>query len=379
MIPCTKIIKGQGPVHHKQQTGPLVVWNITDKCNLKCNHCYRNSGAANPESAVSNEKSIHLISEIKKLNPPMVILSGGEPLLRKNVFAIMEKCKEAGLKTGLSTNGTLIDEDMAKKIKEIGIDYVGISIDGREIFHDEFRGLKGAFALSWNAIAYLNCLGVKSGVRFTLTNNNHTDLFYILDKTFKSGAKRFCLYHLVYCGRAGIAMDLPAPEKEKIMNDFFSRAETLCLINADFEILTADNPADAIYMMTKTPGNNEAAINRLKGQGGCPAGEKVIYLDSTGEVYPCQFLRDESLGNVTKRPLSDIWNDNGNHLLKKLRNKTGFLKGRCGRCAYKEICQGCRSRAKASTGSLWDQDPACYLTDVESPYNGLSRCFQRQA
>lgn len=355
---------GLGAINNQRRRGPLVVWNIINKCNLKCRHCYRNSKITDSEISLSDEKSIRMIDEIKNLRPPMVILSGGEPLLRKNVFEIVKKCKQAGLKVGLSTNGTLIDENMANRIKKGGVDYVGISIDGRKIFHDKFRRLNGAFALSWRAIGYLNNLGVKTGVRFTLTNENKDDLFYILDKTFKSGAKRFCLYHLVYCGRASMAMDIPPPEKRKIMEDFFSKTEALSSINEDFEVLTADNPADAIFMM-EASAKNKKVINRIKGMGGCSAGERLIYIDSSGKVYPCQFLRNEPLGNVMRKSIPDIWKNKNNLFLKSLRNKSRFLKGRCGICAYKEMCNGCRARAKSSHGSLWGEDPACYLNSIQ--------------
>lgn len=360
MIPCTKIFRGLRTVHNASRTGPVLVWNITDKCNLKCSHCYRDAGIIESEVGLSDEKTIQLINGIKKLNPTMVLLSGGEPLLRKNIFNIVQRCKEAGLSVGLSTNGTLINENIAKKIKMNGIDYVGISIDGKESYHDEFRGLKGAFTLSWAALQLLNSLGVKTGVRFTLTNNNKDNLLYVLDKTFKSGVKRFCLYHLVYCGRASMTMDIPPDEKKKMMHKFFSKVKTLCSIDEDFEVLTADNPADGLYLWESLI-HNKRALSCIKAQGGCSAGEKVVYLDSTGEVYPCQFLRGLSLGNVIKRPLLDIWEDKHNLYLHRLRNKANFLRGRCASCAYKQICAGCRARAKSYSGSLWGEDPACYL------------------
>lgn len=361
MIPCTKILLGLSNIHNAAGAGPLVVWNITNKCNLKCRHCYRDSSALEPEMGLSNQKTVQLINEIKKLKPPIVLLTGGEPLLKKDIFDIVKGCRAAGLRVGLSTNGTLIDKSMAKKIKASGIDYVGISIDGRKNFHDKFRGMKGAFDLSWAAIKYLNILGIKTGVRFTLTNRNKDDLLYVLDKTFKSGTKRFCLYHLVYSGRATLAMDILPEEKRKIMHNFFSKVKNLCLIDENFEVLTVDNPADAVFM-SESLINKKAALNCIKTQAGCPAGDRIVYLDYTGEVYPCQFLREESLGNIKQRPLFDIYNDSRNPLLNRLRNKATFLKGRCGSCAYKEICAGCRARAKSYSGSLWSEDPACYLT-----------------
>lgn len=363
MIPCTKIFRGTRTVHTERETGPLFVWNITSRCNLKCSHCYRDSKMETlPE--LSNEKCIQLVDEIRRLCPPVVLLTGGEPLLRKNVFDIIRKCKASGLRTALSTNGTIIDKDMAQKIKTSGVDYAGISIDGRDALHDEFRGLEGASELSWDAIKYLNSLGVKTGIRFTLTDKTKDDLFHVLDRTIETGTKRFCLYHLVYSGRGRGVMDIDPHEKKEIMTEFFSRVKALSLADEEFEVLTTDNHADGVYMLRSLV-DDEAAYSCIKAHGGCSAGDRVIYLDSTGEVYPCQFLREESLGNAIERSIVDIWEDEKNPLLKRLRNKGDFLQGRCGDCTYKEICGGCRARAKAYSGSLWDEDPACYLEESE--------------
>ena len=373
MIPCTKIVKGLSSIHSEYRRGPLFVWNITAKCNLKCSHCYRDSDALSPDWELSDEKCLQLIDEIKELNPPMVLLTGGEPLLRKNVFDIVRKCKASGLRVGLSTNGTIIDEDTAKRIKASGTDYVGISIDGRQSQHDEFRGLKGAFQLSWAAIEYLNSLKVKTGVRFTLTDKNKADLLYILYRTFKSGVKRFCLYHLVYSGRGKAHMDMPPEKKKEVMERFFNIVKIMSTVDGDFEVLTTDNPADGVYMLGSSI-NDEAAFACIRSYGGCSAGEGVVYLDSTGKVYPCQFLRDEPLGNVMQRSLWDIWEDKHNAFLNQLRSKKNFLEGRCGRCLHKEICAGCRARAKAYSGSLWAEDPGCYLQESEVKDVALSEC-----
>ncbi len=373
MIPCTKIFEGIRTIHNERKAGPLFVWNVTEKCNLKCGHCYSNSGLSDTGHPLPDEKCIQLIGEIKRLNPPIVLLTGGEPLLRKNLFDIVKRCKEAGLRVGLSTNGTIIDEDMALRIKASGVDYVGISIDGRKAVHDEFRGLQGAFDLSWAAITHLNSFGVKTGVRFTLMEKNKEDLLHVLDKAHKSGAKRFCLYHLVYSGRASVVIDITPREKREIMDRFFSKVKDICSSDGDFEVLTTDNHADGVYMLGFLV-NDDAAYSCIKAHGGCSAGDRVVYLDSTGEVYPCQFLREESLGNVMQRSLIDIWEHTNNPLLNKLRNKMDFLQGRCGRCAYKEICAGCRARAKACSGSLWGEDPACYLQDSEIEDVAVSKC-----
>jgi radical SAM protein with 4Fe4S-binding SPASM domain len=364
MIPCTKIINRKTNIHNQNQAGPLFVWNITTQCNLSCSHCYRDSGMIRPVLQLSDEKCMQLIDEIKQLHPPIVLFTGGEPLLRKNLFELIRKCKLSGLRVGLSTNGTIIDQDIAGRIKNYDIDYVGISIDGRRSFHDEFRGLKGAFSLSWTAIDHLLSLKVKTGVRFTLTRENQGELLYVLDKAFRSGVKRFCLYHLVYSGRAGLDMDLSAEEKRDFMERFFKIIKTMSSLDEEFQVLTTDNPVDGVYM-SKYLIDEALAPEYLKSQSGCSAGKNIVYLDSTGEVYPCQFLRGESLGNAMESSLLDIWSNGHNELLQRLRSKGNFLQGRCGRCIYKEMCSGCRCRAKAYTGCLWGADPACYLQENE--------------
>lgn len=364
MIPCTKILRNELSVHQERSTGPLFVWNVTSRCNLFCSHCYRDSALTSQGQDLSDTKCFELIPQIKGLNPPIVLLSGGEPLLRKNIFDIVRECKACGLRVGLSTNGTLINRDMAFAISRSKVDYVGISIDGKKGTHDAFRGSNGAFEASWEAIRLLNELRVKTGVRFTLTGGNYPDLMDILERTVQSGSKRFCLYHLVYAGRAGRSQDLAIKDKRTCLEGFFKKVGELVLKNPDFEVLTTDNPADALFL-SELSGINETGFSCLSAQGGCSAGERVVYLDSSGEVYPCQFLRERSLGSVLESSLSALWENTENPFLSQLRNKKDLVTGKCGSCRHKNICAGCRARALAYHGSLWAEDPACYLEDHE--------------
>lgn len=375
MIPCTNILKGVRSAHNERKNGPLVVWNVTSRCNLRCRHCYRDSllTIKIQEAELSDEKCITLAAEIKELNPPIVLLSGGEPLLRGNIFDIVRECKGLGLRVGFSTNGTLIDRAMAEKIRQSGVDYVGVSIDGKTESHDRLRGLHGACETSWQALEFLNQLGVKTGVRFTLTKANHEELIDILKRTIESGSKRFCLYHLVYAGRASQDLDLTVEEKRVCLDEFLTRTKEISLADPVFEVLTTDSPADGIFL-SEFVHEKKVSLECIRAHGGCSAGERVVYLDSTGDVYPCQFLREEKLGNVIERPLIDIWTDRQNQFLRQLRNKKEYVKGRCGKCAHKEICGGCRARAKATHGSLWDEDPACYLEDSQIENDVIYEC-----
>ncbi|MBF0477896.1 MAG: radical SAM protein [Candidatus Omnitrophica bacterium] len=368
MIPCSKIMRGERSVHNERKTGPLFVWNVISRCNLLCSHCYRDSQAGMEAPDLSDEKCLELVSQIKAVNPPIVLLTGGEPLLRKNIFDLIKECKNQGLRVGLSTNGTLIDKSMAQKISQAGVDYVGISIDGKKEHHDVFRGSKGAYDASWAGLKILNELGVKTGVRFTLTAANSGDLMDILEKTVASGCKRFCLYHLVYAGRASKDLDMTVKAKRDILKIFFTKVKELSAKDPSFDVLTTDNPADGIFM-SKIIDDGEAAMSCIMAHGGCSAGDRVVYLDSTGDVYPCQFLRDHSLGNVKDQTFLEIWENHSNEFLQQLRNKKGLLQGVCGECAHKGICGGCRARAKAFHGSLWAEDPACYLNENEK--NGV--------
>ncbi len=364
MIPCTKIFKGIRTVHNRPEMGPLFVWNITPQCNLKCAHCYRESSITNDEAVLSDEKCLQFVDEIKDVKPPVVLLTGGEPLLRKNIFDIIKKCKNVGLRVGLSTNGTLITDGLAKKLKEYDVDYVGISIDGEESFHDEFRGMPGAFRQSWDAIKRLNDIGIKTGIRFTITDGNKGSLLSILDMAVKNDVKRFCLYHLVYSGRGTGDMDVEPNEKRRILTKFFNRVKELADQGKDFEVLTTDNHADGIFISDMI-GKDVNAMDCVKSHGGCSAGKRVIYVDSSGDIFPCQFLREESLGNIKEQSLDEIFNVRNNPLLNKLRKMADYVQGKCGVCKHKHVCGGCRARAKAIAGSLWDEDPGCYLKESE--------------
>lgn len=360
MIPCTKIFKGERTEHTERTMGPLFVWNVTSRCNLHCSHCYRDSAPGNKPEEMTDKKCLAFVREIKELNPPIVLLTGGEPLLRKNIFDIIRRCKKERLRVGLSTNGTLVDKHTAKKIRASGVDYVGISIDGNQESHDRFRCCQGAYEASWQGLKFLNDEGVKTGVRFTLTAANGRDLEGVLNKTVQSGTKRFCLYHLVYAGRGSADQDVPVEDKRIIMDTFFKTVRDLSRNDPEFEVLTTDNPADGVLLLDRID-HKEEALTCITSHHGCSAGDRVVYIDSTGDVYPCQFLRNERLGNVLEEPLMKIWKNPYNTLLHQLRNKQHFVEGKCGACAHKNICGGCRARAKAYHGSLWAEDPACYI------------------
>jgi len=350
---------------------PIVVWNITNRCNLSCRHCYLNAQDKDYQGELSFKQAKTFILDLAKMKIPVLLFSGGEPLIRADLFRLARLACEKGLRTVLSTNGILINKAIAREIKEAGFQYVGVSIDGVQPTHDTFRNLPGAFSKAMQGMR--NCLSakIKTGVRFTVTKYNYKDLPRIIDLVVAEGITRFCIYHLVCTGRGKeIAdADLSLEQKRRMINFLIEKALQLRARKVKLEILTVDNHADAVYLShyvkDHIPERAEEVRELLKMQGGCSAGERIANVDPQGAVHPCQFWPELTLGNVKERPLSEIWNDESNKFLQKLRCKSRYLKGRCRDCAYNEICAGCRVRARAKTGDIWSEDPGCYLKDAE--------------
>lgn len=389
MIGCTKLIcgtatigeamnyaRGEGstPAHMLQFTTddrPLVVWNMTRRCNLSCVHCYIKADAERHDE-LSTEEARVFIDDIARMRSPVILFSGGEPTLREDLCELGRLAISKGLRAVISSNGTTIDEDMAKRIAEAGFSYVGVSIDGAPETHDRFRGRKGAFDEAMRGIR--NCLasGVKAGVRLTVNRANVADLPEVLDIVEREGVPRFCMYHLVYAGRGEelVSEDLPHEGTRRVMALLIERVLDWEERGIQTEILTTDNHADGViieeYVRKHRP-ERLADVQALQlRHGGCSAGRKMANVDYAGNVHPCQFWSGATLGNVRERPFSRIWTDASNPLLAKLRKMPEPVTGaRCSRCRYSRICGGCRIRAEVVNGDLWGDDPACYLTDEE--------------
>ncbi|NLB88936.1 MAG: radical SAM protein [Syntrophomonadaceae bacterium] len=387
MIGCTKLLCGTATVSEAIKYAgkdnvppellqfsainrPLVVWNTTNRCNLRCKQCYINAEDRQYSSELTTDEAIAFIHDLANMKAPVLLFSGGEPIIRKDLFELGKLAGDLGLRPVLSSNGTLITDEVAKKIKEAGFQYVGISIDGAPATHDDFRNQKGSFAASINGIKACQNYGVKTGVRFTVNKLNQKDLPEIFDILEKEKIPRFCMYHLVYAGRGEEMLDLDTTieEKREIL-DFVSR-KTVELHNkgVKIEILTTDNHADGIYLLNKIkeqePHRADEVIQLLNMHGGCSAGTKFANVDPQGNVHPCQFWQDYTIGNIKERPFSELWNSD-DELLVMLREKEKHVKGKCGDCSYKSLCCGCRIRARAVHNDLWAEDPACYLTDEE--------------
>ena len=388
MIGCTKLLcgtatvsdvikhssrEGQVPpelLQFSNQNRPLVVWNMTNRCNLRCRHCYISAEDRQYHDELTTDEAKAFITDLANMRVPVLLFSGGEPLIRKDIFELGRMAADLGLRPVISSNGTLIDKDIARKIKEAGFQYVGISIDGKPSTNDEFRNMPGAFAAALKGIHACLDERVKTGIRFTVNRYNQADLPEILDIVEKEGIPRFCMYHLVYAGRGAemADMDTSVEETRQILDFLSERTVDLYQRGVQVEILTTDNHADGIYLLNRIrrqqPERVDEIVTLLEMHGGCSAGTKFANVDPRGNVHPCQFWQDYTVGNVREKPFSEIWNSD-DELMVMLREKDKHVKGRCGACTYKSLCGGCRIRARAVYGDLWAEDPACYLTAEE--------------
>jgi len=350
---------------------PVVVWNVTSACNLKCTHCYAATEGAPDE--LNTGDALGVIDDLAAFGCPVLLFSGGEPFVRPDILTLAKYAAGKGLRVVFSTNGTLIDEKMAAEIKAIGASYAGISIDGMEDVHDRFRACKGAFKQSLAAIRHCREAGVKVGLRVTMTKDNVGEIPAIFDLMEAENIPRICLYHLVYCGRgAEIAEHDLDPELRRATIDLIiDRTKQLHDKGFPVEVLTVDNHCDGpyLYMRMLREGNSRAeeVMELLRMNGGNSTGHGLACISWDGTVYPDQFWRNKPVGNVRENPFSQIWgHPEEGSLLAQLREKKIHVTGKCVKCRFLDVCGGnFRARAEAATGELWGVDPACYLTDEE--------------
>jgi Fe-coproporphyrin III synthase len=349
--------------------GPVVVWSVTRSCNLKCMHCYANSENKKYEGELDTQEALRLIDEMAEMKVPVILFSGGEPLARPDIFQLAEYAIGKSIRITFSTNGTLIDETAARRIKELGVGYVGISLDGIGEVHDYFRNRTGAFELAMRGVR--NCIsqGQKVGLRFTMNRHNIAQLPLIFELMEKEGIQRACFYHMVYTGRGSLSDDISHEETRAALDYIFEKARDFNRRGLQKELLTVDNHADAVYLYMKALELNEERaadiLRKLRMNGGNRTGIAICNIDHQGNVHPDQFTPDVTFGNVKQEAFRDIWF--GSHpVLTGLRDRKPLLSGRCGSCRYLDICNGnFRSRSLAVHGDLWADDPACFLRDEE--------------
>ena len=363
---------GHGAPKSAAERCPIVVWNVTRTCNLRCVHCYSDSHAQKYPGELTPEEGKRVIDDLVAFKVPALLFSGGEPLTRPDLLELMEYAATSGLRVTLSTNGTLIDEPTAQWLHEIGLTYVGISLDGIGETNDLFRGKKGAFDGAVRGMRNCRAVGQKVGLRLTLTRRNCMDLHDIFNFIEAEDIQRACFYHLVYSGRGNAADELTTAEIRRAMDIILERTRTFHERGLKKEILTVDNHADNAYLYLKLRERKSARAEEVyqlmkwNGGGANSSGVGIANIDTQGNVHPDQFWQSATLGNVKQRPFSEIWSDNSIPLLAGLRNRLPLLKGRCGQCRFKEICGGSfRVRAAQVYGDPWASDPACYLTDNE--------------
>jgi radical SAM protein with 4Fe4S-binding SPASM domain len=370
---------GHGAPKSAAERRPIVVWNITRTCNLRCVHCYSDSYAQKYSGELTNEDAKRVIDDLAAFQVPAVLFSGGEPLTRPDLFDLMGYAVSKGLRLTLSTNGTLLDETAAKKLKELGTTYVGISLDGIGETNDIFRGKKGAFDGAVRGMRNCRAVDQKVGLRLTLTRRNCMDLHDIFNFIEAEGIQRACFYHLVYSGRGNAADELTPAEIRRAMDTILERTQSFHKRGLKKEILTVDNHADNAYVYMKLlevdveRADQVHQLMKWNGGGANSSGIGIANIDTQGNVHPDQFWQAATLGNVKQRPFSQIWSDNSIPLLAKLRNRLPLLKGRCAVCRFQDICGGSfRVRAAQVHGDPWASDPACYLTNEEIGFAGAT-------
>ncbi|KJS29277.1 MAG: Fe-S oxidoreductase [Desulfatitalea sp. BRH_c12] len=366
---------GQLPSHllqFSEDKRPVVVWNITKACNLKCVHCYAHATQGASSDELSTQEGMRLIDDLAAFGAPVLLFSGGEPLVRKDLPELAAYAVQKGMRAVISTNGTLIDQKKAKILKEIGLSYVGISLDGMQPVNDLFRGVPGAYAKAMEGIRHCQEAGIKVGLRFTMNKRNVLEIPGIFELLEEMEIPRICFYHLVYAGRGSalLADDLTHAETRAAVDLIIERTKALHARGKAKEVLTVDNHADGPYLylrlLQEDPERAAEVLSLLKMNEGNNSGRGIGCVSWDGEVYADQFWRHHSFGNVRQRPFSRIWTDPEDPLLLQLKEKKKFMQGRCATCRWLDVCGGnFRVRAEAISGNVWAPDPACYLSDEE--------------
>ncbi len=356
----------------RKPAAPVVIWNLIRRCNLTCKHCYTTSANIDFPGELSTESIFKVMDDLHAFKVPVLILSGGEPLLHPDIFTISQRARDMGFYVALSSNGTLITEQNIQQIAAINYQYVGVSLDGIGATHDNFRQQQGSFDASVRGIELCREQGIKAGIRFTLTQDNVHDFPAMLALMDEKDIDKFYLSHLNYGGRGN---------KNRKSDAFFSMTrEAMDLLfekclqweqqGIHREIVTGNNDADAVYFLHWVRKNfpQQAAHlqSKLEQWGGNASGVNVANIDNLGNVHPDTFWWHYDLGNVKQRPFSEIWQDISDPLMKGLKQSPRPLKGRCGTCSYQNICNGnTRVRAQQVYGDAWAEDPGCYLSETE--------------
>jgi Fe-coproporphyrin III synthase len=360
----------QDPYHGSPR--PVVVWAVTKACNLRCVHCYASATPGPAPSELTRAEGMALLDDLARFEVPAVLFSGGEPLVRPETPEFIAYARSLGLACTLSTNGLLIDDAMADRLAEVGLKYVGISLDGTREKHDKLRGMKGAFDGALAAVDRCRARGIRVGLRFTVHALNQEDLPTLFDECIRHDVQRLCVYHLAYAGRGGKMqkVDLTAEQTRYVVDLVFQMTRDLHRKGHDLEVLTVDNHTDAAYVLLQfertDPARAAAVRERLEGTGGNRSGCNIAAIDPVGNVHYDQFSWHYNCGNVREAAFSTIWSEAADPRLAILRDRRAHLPERCQGCRFVSVCNGnLRTRAEAATGNWLGFDPSCYLSDEE--------------
>lgn len=351
---------------------PVVVWNMTRRCNLKCIHCYAQAVDVEGKDEISTTQAKAMIDDLAAFGAPVMLFSGGEPLVRQDLVELARHATDKGMRAVISTNGTLISKEKARELKDVNLSYVGISMDGGEAVHDKFRAVPGSFKKAVQGIENCKAEGLKVGLRFTINKHNVQEIPKLFQLLEELEVPRICFYHLVYSGRGSemVKEDLGHRETRAVVDMIMDNTRAMFDKGLTKEVLTVDNHADGPYlwmrMQREDPKRAEEVFELLQFNEGNSSGRGIGCISWDGQVHADQFWRNHTFGNVLERPFSEIWTDPAIPLLPQLKEKTKHVKGRCAECRFLNICAGnFRARAEAVYGDVWAEDPACYLTDEE--------------
>jgi heme d1 biosynthesis radical SAM protein NirJ len=368
-----KEIKSPTPIKAKRNPpGPVVIWNLIRRCNLACLHCYTNSTDRDYSGELNTEEVFSVMDDLKAFRVPVLILSGGEPLLRPDIYDISTRAKKMGFYVGLSTNGTFIDPSNIDKIAELNFNYVGISLDGIGETHDRFRRKVGAFKAALEGIRVCKSKNLKVGIRFTLTQENAQDLPALLEFQKTEHIDKFYLSHLNYSGRGKLnrGRDAHFEITKWALDLLFQEAWQSAQLEDEREFVTGNNDTDGVYLLFWVRKNFPQMENHIRAKltqwGGNSSGVNIANIDNLGNVHPDSFWWDYTLGNIRERPFSQIWTDLSDPLMKGLKAEHRQISGRCGQCSFFDVCNGnTRVRAYQVHKDAWAEDPGCYLDDSE--------------
>ncbi len=356
----------------RRASGPVVIWNLVRRCNLNCKHCYSTSADTDFKGELSTGEVMAVLDQLKAARVPALILSGGEPLLRPDLYEIAARARELGFHLSLSSNGTLLDAAHAARLAAAGFDYVGVSLDGIEATHDRFRRMNGAFTQAIAGLRIARDAGLRVGVRMTLTEANAAELPSVVALAEAEGIDKFYLSHFNYAGRGRSHRDDDARHAgtraavEWLFEHVWARAQQ----GSAGDFVTGNNDADGVFLLywiaRQWPERVADMRERLVNWGGNATGVGVANIDNLGNVHPDTMWWQLSLGNVRERPFGEIWADRSHPLMRGLAARPRPLQGRCATCLHRDICNGnTRARAYAVSGNPWAQDPGCYLSDAE--------------